>query len=71
LNREKLYLDAYASIPGSNYLHKDPVTRSEELASDIQELPPILKKLYFPESCKFFSNFHEVEDYCNYPQFGM
>lgn len=64
--RKETYQNSAYTDP-SFFFNKSDAHKTAEHVSDIERLPEKLKKLFFPEFCKIFSEFQKIEDYCNRP----
>jgi hypothetical protein len=58
-DRQKLY-----DTKDTAYSSRSAEQQIAEYSSDIDSLAPELKQILAPKWCEYFSEFHEVEDYC-------
>ncbi len=46
------------------YVLHDQDSKDAEFSSFLQEVDPTLLKKFFPEWCGYFSNYHDVDEFC-------
>lgn len=51
----------------SDFARGNELNQIAEVGSNIDNLPPKLKKLFFPAFCEVMAEFHQMHDYCDRP----